>query len=310
MTLSRRTIPDATTLQAFECVARHGSVTQAANELNLTQSAVSRQVKDLETQLGLLLFDRVRQRVVLSSDGQRLLPQVRKILQQTEEMMLRAMASAQSEHQLSIATLPTFGSRWLIPRLSDFAKRYPGKSLNIESRSSPFDFEEEDFDIAIHYGQPVWARATCHFLCSEWIVPVASPAMLDGIGDEDLRHLRHRPLLHLATRPKLWAEWSLANDIELDSPYRGNRFDQFAMIIEAAVAGLGYALVPRYLIEQELADGRLRIIIDRPMKTDNAYFLVLPEGRMKKPASLDFCNWMLGQVDDLDRAASGKFGLS
>jgi DNA-binding transcriptional LysR family regulator len=98
MKLSRRLIPDVTTLQAFECAARHGSFTQAAHELNLTQSAVSRQIKDLEEQLGVLLFERVRQRVVLSEDGRRFLPEVRKLLHQTEETMLRAMAAASSEH--------------------------------------------------------------------------------------------------------------------------------------------------------------------------------------------------------------------
>jgi LysR family glycine cleavage system transcriptional activator len=161
MKLSRRLIPDVTTLQAFECAARHGSFTQAAHELNLTQSAVSRQIKDLEEQLGVLLFERVRQRVVLSDDGRRFLPEVRKLLHQTEETMLRAMASASSEHSLSIATLPTFGSRWLTPRIPGFLAEHPGTIINIASRSAPFDFDEENFDLAIHYGQPVWARAAC-----------------------------------------------------------------------------------------------------------------------------------------------------
>jgi len=130
MKLSRRLIPDVTTLQAFECAARHGSFTQAAHELNLTQSAVSRQIKDLEEQLGVLLFERVRQRVVLSDDGRRFLPEVRKLLHQTEETMLRAMASASSEHSLAIATLPTFGSRWLTPRIPGFLAEHPGAIIN------------------------------------------------------------------------------------------------------------------------------------------------------------------------------------
>lgn len=296
MKLSRRIVPDITSLQAFECAARHGSVTQAAHELNLTQSTVSRQIKDLETQLGLLVFNRVRQRVVLSSDGEKLLPQIRKILLQTEETMLRAMASAQSEHQLSIATLPTFGTRWLIPRLPDFARQNPDFSLNIESRSSPFDFADANFDVAIHYGQPVWAHASCHYLCSEWIVPVASPKRMGGKMGAGLQTLASHPLLHLATRPKLWAQWASAHQVELANPYRGSRFDQFAMIIEAAVADLGLALLPRYLIEQELADGRLQIVTDLPMRTDNSYYLVLPDGRRENPASLAFEAWIIAQV--------------
>ncbi len=122
MKLSRRLIPDIATLQAFECAARHGSFTQAANELNLTQSAVSRQIKDLESQLGVLLFERIRQRILLSDAGRKFLPEVRRLLNQTEDTMLRAMASAQSTSSFSVATLPTFGTRWLMPRIPDFVE--------------------------------------------------------------------------------------------------------------------------------------------------------------------------------------------
>ncbi|KRD49923.1 MULTISPECIES: LysR family transcriptional regulator [Sinorhizobium/Ensifer group] len=296
MKLSRRLVPDVTTLQAFECAARHGSFTQAAAELNLTQSAVSRQIKDLENQLGVLLFERVRQRVILSDAGQKFLPEVRRLLNQTEELMVRAMASARADSTLSIASLPTFGSRWLVPRLPDFLKRHPDTVLNIASRSAPFDFDEQNFDLAIHYGQPVWARATCSYLCSEIIVPAASPALLANHPIETPEDLVAGPLLHLATRPKLWAQWFEANDMDGRGAYRGNRFDQFSMVIEAATAGLGFALLPRYLIEQEIAAGTLSIVLDRPMKTENSYYLAVPEGKLENPISLAFREWITEQV--------------
>jgi len=296
MKLSRRLIPDVTTLQAFECAARHGSFTQAAHELNLTQSAVSRQIKDLEEQIGVLLFERVRQRVVLSEDGRRFLPEVRKLLHQTEETMLRAMATASSEHSLSLATLPTFGSRWLTPRLPGFLAQYPGTVLNIASRSEPFDFDEENFDLAIHYGQPVWARAACSYLCGEVILPVASPALLESWRLGEPKDLETAPLLHLATRPKLWAQWFELTGSATETAYRGNRFDQFSMVIEAALAGLGFALVPLYLIEQEIAGGRLAVAFDRPMQTENSYYLVVPEGKLENPLSQAFRAWIVGQV--------------
>ena len=296
MKLSRRLIPDVTTLQAFECAARHGSFTQAAHELNLTQSAVSRQIKDLEEQLGVLLFERVRQRVVLSDDGRRFLPEVRKLLHQTEETMLRAMASASSEHSLSIATLPTFGSRWLTPRIPGFLAEHPGTIINIASRSAPFDFDEENFDLAIHYGQPVWARAACSYLCSEEILPAASPELLKAWNPSEPRDLEKAPLLHLATRPKLWAQWFELNGGSADTAYRGHRFDQFSMVIESAVAGLGFALLPKYLIEQELANGRLAVVFDRPMETENSYYLVVPEGKLENPLSQAFRAWIAGPV--------------
>ena len=296
MKLSRRLIPDVTTLQAFECAARHGSFTQAAHELNLTQSAVSRQIKDLEEQLGVLLFERVRQRVVLSEDGRRFLPEVRKLLHQTEETMLRAMASASSEHSLSIATLPTFGSRWLTPRIPGFLAEHPGTIVNIASRSAPFDFDEENFDLAIHYGQPVWARAACSYLCSEEILPAASPRLLESWSLAEPKDLETAPLLHLATRPKLWAQWFKLNGGSADTAYRGHRFDQFSMVIESAVAGLGFALLPKYLIEQELANGRLAVVFDRPMETENSYYLVVPEGKLENPLSQAFRAWIAKQV--------------
>lgn len=297
MKLSRRLIPDVTTLQAFECAARHGSFTQAANELNLTQSAVSRQIKDLEEQLGVLLFERVRQRVVLSEDGRRFLPEVRKLLHQTEETMLRAMSAARSDHSLTIATLPTFGSRWLTPRIPAFLKRYPGTVLNVASRSAPFDFDEESFDLAIHYGQPVWARATCSYLCSEVILPAASPELLQHWRLSEPKDLEAAPLMHLATRPKLWAQWFEINGGTAETAYRGHRFDQFSMVIEAAVAGLGFALLPRYLIEQELATGRLAVVFDRPMQTDNSYYLVVPEGKLENSLSQAFRAWIATEVN-------------
>jgi LysR family glycine cleavage system transcriptional activator len=248
MTLNRRLMPDLVAVQAFECAARHASFTRAGRELNLTQSAISRQIKELESHLGTQLFERIRQRVVLSQSGQRFLPEARKLLQQTEETMLRAMSSADARSSLSIATLPTFGSRWLSPRLPDFLRQHPDTVLNIGSRSAPFDFEEENFELAIHYGQPVWAHGICTYLCSESILPVANRRLAAQDAGVMPANLVDKSLLHLATRPKLWAQWFELMGISPEMAYRGHRFDQFSMIIEAAVAGIGYALLPRYLI--------------------------------------------------------------
>ncbi|MGR7994441.1 LysR family transcriptional regulator [Xanthobacter sp. ZOL 2024] len=296
MKLSRRLVPDLAVLQAFECAARHGNFTRAAAELQLTQSAVSRQIRALEAQLGVALFERVRQRVVLSDAGRSLLPEVSRLLGQTEEVVLRALAASDGKTVLSIATLPTFGSRWLARRLPDFLRRHPGTVLNIASRGAPFDLAAEDFDLAIHYGQPVWARASCSYLCSEVIVPVASPALLAATDIAQPGDLRRGPLLHLDTRPKLWTEWFQAHAGEGLGAYAGNRFDQFGMIIAAALAGLGFALLPDYLIEQELAEGALRIVFDRPMTTDNSYYVVQPEGRQQRAAAQAFREWLATQV--------------
>ncbi|QND51696.1 LysR family transcriptional regulator [Phyllobacterium sp. 628] len=299
MKLSRRLIPDIDTLQTFECAARHGSFTQAAKELNLTQSAVSRQMGELESQIGVLLFERIRQRVVLSDAGQKFLPEVRRLLGLTEETMLRAMAASQSASSLSIATLPTFGSRWLMPRLPDFLRQYPEMALSVASRSQPFDFEEEPFDLAIHYGQPVWAHATCTYLCSEMIVPVGSPELCAANPVATPAELAgSAPLLHLSTRPKAWADWFETVRADVVSPYKGHRFEHFSMVIEAALTGLGFALVPRYLIEHELSSGRLLVLFDQPLKTENSYYLVIPDHKKENPLAQSFFAWIADQVSD------------
>lgn len=296
MTLSRSLIPDLGRLQAFESAARHGSVTQAGRELNLTQSTVSRQIRELEAQLGITLFERVRQRVVLSEAGRKFLPDARKLLEQGEAVMLRAMAGSRAA-LLRLATLPTFGSRWLIPRLPAFLHAHQGVALDIASRSAPFDLEDQGFDAAIHYGQPIWANATCRYVCQEVIVPVASPALIRAEplrGPEDLAGL---PLLHLATRPKAWADWFRQAGVEMQAAFQGHRFDQFTMMIQAAHAGLGVALLPVYLIEQELAAAHLQVAIDLPLPTENGYHFVMPNGKLDHPVANELYRWMVEQVE-------------
>lgn len=327
MITARTLIPDLGKLQAFESAARHGSITQAGKELHLTQSAVSRQIRELEAQLGLLLFERVRQRVVLSRAGEKFLPDARRLLAQSEATMLRAMATSQSS-QLSLATLPTFGSRWLVPRLPGFLARHPGVTLSMASRSAPFDLEEQGFDAAIHYGQPIWANADCRYLCQEVIVPVASPAFLEQFQQKCAAVLRPElhenkelernsekngtalagrrldepsslaagPLLHLATRPKAWANWFDAADVGTASAYQGHRFDQFTMLIEATVAGMGLALLPRYLVEKELRDGSLAVVMDRPLETENAYYFVVPLRMKADPLTNLLFEWIIQQI--------------
>lgn len=296
MKLNRTKIPDLSVLQAFECAARHGNFTLAAAELNLTQSAVSRQIRTLEEQLGIALFERIRQRVVLSDKGRSLLQDVRDLLEKTEDMVLRAVASSDGKKVLSVATLPTFGSRWLMRRLPQFLAEHPGTVVDVASRAEPFDFTLDRFDLAIHYGQPSWAHAFCTYLCSETIIPVASPDLLARYPVAAAKDVVTTPLLHLTTRPRLWSDWFQLAGLQIAHAFHGNRFDQYNMIIAAAVAGMGFALVPRYLIESELASGELAVALDVPITTDNSYFIVTPEGRRETPLVNLFKDWLLAQV--------------
>lgn len=303
--MRRSLVPDIANLQAFECAARHGNFTRAAEELSLTQSAVSRQIRDLELQTGLLLFERVRQRVILSEAGARFLPEVRRLLSQSEQLMIRAVAAADKAETLSIATLPTFGSRWLMPRLSKFLAERPSVALNVESRAEPFDFDEEGFDLAIHYGKPAWAKAASTFLCSEIVLPVVSAALVGDLGAKAPADLIDAPLLHLTTRPRLWLQWFEAQGVRTDHGFRGNRFDQFSMVIGAVQAGMGVALLPSYLIEHDIRDGALVPVFDLPMPTEFSYYVVLPENRQHNVVANAFKDWLLGQVAKAPRQGSG-----
>lgn len=305
MNLSRSKIPDLTQLQAFEAAARYESFTHAATELNLSQSAVSRQIRELEAQLGLELFQRIRQRVVLSENGKRLLPEVRELLERAEEMTFKALGSRGLTGALSIATLPTFGSRWLIPRMPAFLANEPGIQVSLVSRAAPFDFAAEPFDIAIHFGRPSWPHATCTFLFGEVVLPVAAP----DYAISEPAEAAALPLLQITHRPRLWAQWFDLQGIETDNAYHGHRFDSFSMLVSAAIAGMGVALLPAYLIEEELTSGQLRTVPGRALATDQAYYTVVPEGKVGNPLVLGFQTWLAARMSELYPSASAEAGL-
>ncbi|GLQ17001.1 LysR substrate-binding domain-containing protein [Maritalea porphyrae] len=296
MHTSRRNFPSINTLSAFECAARHLNFTRAAEEMNLTQSAISRQIRDLELQLGVTLFERIRKRVVLTEAGARFLVDAKYLIEQTEGLVYRTMASAKADATLSVATLPTFGSHWLAPRLPQFLENNPKLAVNLESRWTPFSLQEQFFDVAIHYGRPIWAGASCQPLCAEYMLPVASPELIANFKVKSAEHLPKAPLLHLQSRPTAWRDWFEQHNIENDEPFRGHRFDQFSMIIEACVAGLGVGLLPQYLIESQIEVGRLQVIDKRPLQTEDAYFLAIPDDKAEKPGVVEFTNWIKAQI--------------
>lgn len=303
MNLSRSRMPDLVQLQAFEAAARCGSFTLAAVELNLSQSAISRQIRDLEAQLGLDLFQRIRQRVVLSEAGQRLLPNIRALLERAEDITLSALGAQGLNGVLSIATLPTFGSRWLIPRLPSFLEQEPGIQISLSSRAAPFDFAAEPFDLAIHFGLPTWPQASCTALCGEIIVPVAAP----GFGQRSVAEIAQMPLLHISHRPRLWAQWFDGQGVVADRAYQGHRFDSFSMLVAGAIAGLGVALLPTYLIEAELGAGQLSRVADLPMQTEQGYYAVVPQDKAGNPLVARFQSWLV-RAAGTGRLGTGRLG--
>lgn len=289
-------LPPIGSLVAFEAAARHESFSRAAEELHLTQGAISRQIRTLEEIVGVPLFERIRRRVVLSEAGRAYLDDVRRTLADLGEATHRLMGYAGTRGVLDLAVLPTFGARWLVPRLPRFLADHPDVTVNLSARIEPFDFAEEPFDAAIHVGQPVWAGGVLAHLMDEEVVPVAPPDWPRRHGVAGPADLVDRPLLHQSTRPSAWSDWFANLGIATDGAWRGPRFDQFAMVVGAAIAGLGAALVPRFLIEEELAGGRLVVLFPEPLHTRSAYYVVHPASRGRSALLRAFADWIIAEA--------------
>lgn len=297
LSIQRRFLPSHSTLRSFECAARHQSFTLAAEELNLTQSAVSRQVKDLEDMIGVALFRRAGRRVVLTEAGQKLASEIAIDLENIHQTVMRAVSAGKQSMALRIAVLPGFASRWLIPRLPEFEEKHPDINLSLSTRLEPFDMEREHFDLAVHFGQEDWPDVDLRKLSDERMIAVASPDFVVRHAPINEKGFARLPLLHMSTRPMVWRAFFKRVGIHGEGDLSGKYFDQFSMVISAAVASLGAAMLPAYLIEKELEDGRLVQLSETTITTENSYFLVAPRNR-QDPAARAFSDWMIASIKD------------
>lgn len=292
---NRRLVPPLSGLLAFESAARHASFTRAAADLNLSQAAISRAVRMLEERLGVRLFERVRQRVVLTGPGEAYWREVQPLLQQLDEATRRLASAPEGGASLNLAVLPTFATRWLIPRLPEFLATRPGLTINLSTRLEPFDFAAERFDAALHHGRAAWPGATTHLLMRESMIAVCSPEYRTRSGIAAEADLAGRALLHQSTRPQAWAGWFEQGGLPAERAYQGPVLDQFEMIAAAASAGLGPALLPRFLVEQELASGRLEVLFPRALQMNSGYFLAVPDEKGGEIVAA-FLAWLTAQT--------------
>lgn len=290
MSLPRRFLPPTSLLSAFEAAARYESFTLAARELNLTQSAVSRQIRALEDALGSALFHREKQKVTLTLAGENYARAVRDALRRISSATLEFRANP-AGGSLNLAILPTFGARWLAPRLPSFLASCPGVVVNLTTRLEPFDFNQDGADAAIHFGLPDWPGAEHVFLMHEVVVPVCSPALRDRYSFNSPSDLVEAPLLHLASRPDAWERWMAAMGADTASVH-GMLLDQMTTSAEAAMAGLGIALLPEFLIEQEFESGALVRAYDGAVSSSEAYYFVLPSARADHWPMSVFRDWL------------------
>jgi LysR family transcriptional regulator, glycine cleavage system transcriptional activator len=297
----RQRLPPLNALKAFEAAARHESFTRAAAELFVTQGAVSHQVKALETELGLKLFNRERQRLVLTEAGRDYLAVVRDALDRialgTERLLQR-----QSAGVLTVTTSPDFAAKWLVNRLGNFAEAHPEIDLRVSATMHHVDFAREEVDLAVRHGDGNWPGLDTVRLSSEQLFAVCSPKLLTGrraLGKP--ADILKYPLIHTDSRAD-WAKWLQAAGLENDKVIHGPVLNRASMVIDAAINGQGIALARTTLAAFDLINGRLVRPFAETLRLSKTYWIVCPKATSALPKIVTFRNWLLAEAaDDMRR---------
>lgn len=291
----RRKIPPTQALICFESAARHESFTKAAEELALTQSAVCRQIANLESFLDVSLFRRTRRGVRLTETGQTYSRRIAGRLDAVERDTLAVMGN-KSTATLELALVPTFGTQWLLPRLSRFLVQHPHVTVNLTNRTRPFLFADTEFDAAIYFGDGDWPGTEVHFLMTESPVPVCSPELMQGHTELTPEQISQLPLLQQSTRPYAWRHWFATSGMRIEHDLNGTRLELFSMLAQAAMHSMGVALIPPFLIRQELENQQLIIACPLSFESSNAYHLVIPERKAESATLQAFRDWVISET--------------
>ncbi len=289
-------MPSVAELTAFVECARRGTTTMAAGSLGLTQSAVSRSLASLEDRLGVALFNRVRQRLVLSPAGHVFLERAERLLGDMDAAAMGVMAFGGRDAVLRMAVLPSLARIWLIPRLGRFAALSPDISLDLSARLLPVDFGREPFDLAIMRAGHDMPGTLAEPVIAETMVTIAAPHLLGGRAGLEDAEMLERPLLQQSTRPTLWLDWFRGSDTDPRRILRGARLDHFDMIVDAAIAGLGIGIVPEIVARPALERGSLTLASPRRFATGESYALILPERARSSEHVMRFRDWLLAEI--------------
>jgi len=296
-----RRLPVLNALKSFEAAARHESFTRAAEELNVTQGAVSHQVKALEQELGVKLFNRERQRLVITESGRQYLAVVRdafdRIAIGTERLMQR-----QSSGALTLSTSPDFAAKWLVHRLGRFSTAHPEIDLTVSASMHHVDFAREEVDLAVRHGDGTWPGLHLERLSAEQLFPVCSPKLVTG--KQRLRSpadVLKFPILHL-DNSKDWARWLEAAGVAGADQVRGPVLNRASMLIDAAVDGQGIALARTTLAAWDLLGGRLVRPFAAALRLSKSYWIVCPKATAMLPKVKQAREWLLAEAaEDLRR---------
>ena len=296
--MRQRFMPSMMALQCFDAVARHMSVTRAAEELHMTQSAVSKQISQLEVLLRNPLFTRVRRRLQLTPAGSIYQAEVRDILNQVDMASRYVLAYGGETQVLTIGAQPTFASAWLIPRLNSFMAQHPDIQLRVRSETWPFDLMQQKIDVSLFFGHGTLPGALCHELFPAEVVPVCAPGYLPWGKVSSLQALGEQVLIQCATRPEAWHDYFSHQQFQSDRSYTGPRFDTFTMCARAAQAGCGIALTPRMLVQEQLDAGVLVIPWPYVQPSDGAYYVAYAEHAAQEPKIRSFVCWLQQQASE------------
>jgi LysR family transcriptional regulator, glycine cleavage system transcriptional activator len=293
-------LPSLNGLRAFEAAARHLSFTNAATELNVTQTAISHQIRRLEEELGIQLFVRQNRALALTPQARDYLPGVRAAFNDLRLATDRLLRN-DNDHVLTVSTLASLAAKWLLPRLSAFQEAHPGIDVRITTSTALVDFRSGDVDAAIRYGRGHWPGVRADWLTADELFPVCSPALLTG--NRPLRSpqdLADHTLLHTSgVYDDDWRLWLTAAGLPADiSKLPGLTFDLILMTVQAALDGIGVAMGRTSYVEADIAKGRLVVPFKITLPTDAGFYLVSPEGRADPPKLAAFRKWLAASAQN------------
>lgn len=294
----RRFLPSLSALQAFDSAARHMSFTRAAEDLMLTQSGISRQIGNLEAYLGIRLFERTGSRLVLTDAGKSYADEVAQMLDRLEEVSIDAVRGRKTDASVMLGLHPTFAGRWLVPRLAGFVAASPEVPVEVLDLGDGAGFDADRVDVAVLRGLGTWPMARVAELFAERLVVVCAPALGDLVaagaaGQIDFNRL---PTLQNARRPSLWLSWLRASGRGFEGAIQGLRFPESELLIRAAVAGLGLAVVPEVYVEGELASGVLIAPFGAGVPSGESFWVVVPESKAVRPDVSALRDWLLREA--------------
>jgi len=295
--LSAMLLPSLNGLRAFEAAARHMSFTRAAAELNVTQTAISHQIRRLEEQLGLTLFIRRNRTLELTREALDYLPSIRSAFADLHRATAK-LRRTDHEARLTVSTTASLATKWLVSRVAAFQDAHPGIEVRITTSTHLVDFQRGEVDIAVRYGHGVWPGLRADWLMAEHVFPVCAPQLLSGARPlRTPEDLAHHTLLHTTVSREDWQLWLTAAGLPAAiATKRGMTFDQGFMAIQAAVEGLGVAMGRFHLVEADVAASRLVAPFDMVLPQDAGYYVVCPEAAAEAPKIARFRDWLVASA--------------